>query len=363
MQELSLVIINYNGAGILPAALHAARSSRCAFAEVLVIDNGSEDGSEQAVADFEEVTFIALRRNLGPAAARNIGFRLARCDRILFQDNDILLSPDTAFLLDASLQAAGERALLCAPRVCYRDRPEIIQYDSAHCHVLGMMSLRHPNQPAHQHPGSLQRCTSLVTACFLIDRSRWQEARGQERLFDETLIFNFEDHDFGVRANLLGFNLYCNSEAVVLHGCGTPGQSWRPGDRIPAQRIFCLTRNRWWIVLRYFAWFSLLRLLPFFVVLEILQVAALVKKGFFTSWAAALVSTLRHLPRLLQQRRHWQSCRRRSDSDILIAGPLPLTDAMRPGRAAGSLLDLFHRALRWTCRKQRFPESDWRENA
>jgi hypothetical protein len=42
------------------------------------------------------------------------------------------------------------RALLVAPRVLYAHNPDVVQYDSADCHVLGLMSPRNANRPAAQ---------------------------------------------------------------------------------------------------------------------------------------------------------------------------------------------------------------------
>lgn len=355
MSATTLCIINFNGLSELKNAWQALSGIREQFAQILLIDNGSEDGSVAFARSLPGVEVVALNRNLGPAAARNLGFRLARYPRILFQDNDISLSPDTLPKLTKVLECHAN-ALIASPRVCYRHHPDLIQYDSANCHVLGMMSLRHANVPVDAAPSVLARCTSLVTACFLIDRDRWfLRVRPEARLFDETLIFNFEDHDLGVRANLLGFDLYCESQATVLHGGGTEGQSWRPGYDIPAQRIFCLTRNRWWIIIRYFSFRSLVSLLPFLLMLEGLQFAGLLMKGFGWQWVRAVISTLRYLPQLYRQRVKFQSQRVRSDREFLQPGPLPLTTAFTSHPRVAALLSRFDQALLAWCRMCGWP--------
>jgi len=348
VNDVTLCVINHNGLQHLQTLWQALQpwASRCA--EILVIDNASEDGSVAFVQALAGVHCLRLASNRGPAGARNLGFRLARYPRILFLDNDVVPTEVVLERLQADLDAHPD-ALLVAPRVCYASEPARIQYDSADCHLLGLMSLRHANRLVADCPPNLSRTTSLVTACFLIDRQRWQQRVENLNLFEERLIFNFEDHDFGVRASLLGFDLLCDSRATVLHGAGTAGQSWRPGGAVPRQRLFCLCRNRWWIVLRYFSAPTLMILLPFLLAFEALQLAGLVVRGHGRVWLDALGSTLVQAPWLWRQRRHWQRLRRRPDRAILVPGPLPLTTTWTSGSVAARLLGAFdHLLTRWS---------------
>ena len=333
---MTLCIINYNGVDHLRSAFEAIRQLPDGFDEILVIDNASTDDSVTYACSIEGVKVLQLARNDGPGAARNAGFKRARNDLILFQDNDIRLLPDTVNkLLEAINREKGP--LIVAPRVVYRQKPEIIQYDSADCHVLGMMTTRNTNQPASTVSQESVSTTSLVTACFLMQRQRWDDSP----LFDEQMIFNMEDHDLGVRANVLGHTLMVVPAATVLHGSGTAGLSWRPGYAIASQRIFCLIRNRWWILLRYFSLRTLVLLAPLLAAFEILQLAGMLSKGFWREWLEALYSTVQHLPRLLQQRRRLQANRQKADSLILKLAPLPLTSATLEKTSARRMVKLF----------------------
>jgi GT2 family glycosyltransferase len=228
-------------------------------------------------------------------------------------------------LRDALHGAAG--ALLVAPRVVLASAPDIVQFDSADCHFLGLMSTRNAGRPAHEVPVTVARTTSLVTACFLIDRARWLGGP----LFDEWFGFNYEDHDFGVRASVRGHDLLVAPAATVLHGSGTANLSYREGGPVPTQRVFFLLRNRWSILTKAYALRSLLLLAPVLLCFELFQFAGVASKGWAAQWRAALRSWWRELPRLLQDRRDLQRARRRRDRDILRAGPLPLTAAVNQG--------------------------------
>jgi GT2 family glycosyltransferase len=197
---ITLCIVNYNGAKYLSDALQAALNSSGGFSEILLVDNASTDASLELVQrHFPQVRVLALGENTGPAGARNAGYGAARSDVILFQDNDVRLHPECAATLYSQLRTKPG-ALLVAPRVLYQHDPAIIQYDSADCHFLGLMMPRNADRLAAEIDSDFVATTSLVTACFLVDRRRWPDSQ----LFDEDFVFNLEDHDFGVRANLQG---------------------------------------------------------------------------------------------------------------------------------------------------------------
>jgi GT2 family glycosyltransferase len=323
--DITLCIVNYEGAGHLPRALAAAQRSATPFAEILVVDNGSTDGGVAWLRNaFPETRLIELADNRGPAAARNAGFAAARHDLILFQDNDVQLGPATAGTLHDALLASPP-GLLVAPRVLYAADPATVQYDSADCHFLGLMATRNADRASSSLDADIARTTSLVTACFLIDRSRWHG----EAPFDEWFGFNLEDHDFGVRASVAGHHLLVAPAATVLHGAGTAGISYRPGGQVPVARVFYLIRNRWSVMTKAFALRSLLVLSPALLLYELLQLVGVASNGWTRQWGAALRSWWRELPRLRRERAVLQRSRIETDAVVLRGGPLPLTLAVR----------------------------------
>jgi GT2 family glycosyltransferase len=328
-QPVTLCIVNYEGAEHLPRALSAARAGGFPFAEILVVDNGSTDESVAWLRrEYPHVAVLELRTNRGPAGARNAGFAVARHDLVLFQDNDVQLDPRCAQTLLATLMSAP-RALAVAARVLYANNPALIQYDSADCHFLGLMATRNADRPVVDSPSATTATTSLVTACFLIDRARWSGGR----LFDEWFGFNYEDHDFGVRANVQGHELLIAPHARALHGGGTANLSYRTGGMVPRQRVFYLIRNRWCVLTKAFATRSLLLLAPLLLCYEIFQLVGVASKGWLGQWRAAVHSWWQELPRLRRERRELQRARRTPDRDILKGGRLPLTVAVTAGRA------------------------------
>lgn len=99
----AIVVLNYQRCEALRRTLAAARRQRGPVHEVIVVDNGSTDGSVEMVRrDFPDVHLIALDRNEG-TAARNVGVAAARADIVVTLDNDVLLTTaeDVARAVDA----------------------------------------------------------------------------------------------------------------------------------------------------------------------------------------------------------------------------------------------------------------------
>src|SRR5205823_12641609 len=110
----SIVVVNYNGRHFLAdclAALERQTVARHRY-EVLLIDNGSSDGSVAFVREeFPGVRVYALRENLGFTGANNLGFRLARGRYLVLLNNDTRVEPGW---LEGLLLASG---VASAPRV------------------------------------------------------------------------------------------------------------------------------------------------------------------------------------------------------------------------------------------------------
>ncbi|MBM3298036.1 MAG: glycosyltransferase, partial [Candidatus Aminicenantes bacterium] len=100
--ELSVIIVNHNGRAYLADCLSSLLRERSRRRwEVLVVDNASRDGSaEEAKKKFPEVGLIRNEKNMGFAAANNLGLARCRGEFVLF------LNPDTR------LEAGSLRTLL-----------------------------------------------------------------------------------------------------------------------------------------------------------------------------------------------------------------------------------------------------------
>jgi len=100
-RSISVVIPNRNGAATLGQCLGAALASDYGRFEVVVVDDGSEDGSVEIIERFP-CKLVRLDRHGGVSKARNAGARAASGELLLFIDNDCLLERETLSIASAS---------------------------------------------------------------------------------------------------------------------------------------------------------------------------------------------------------------------------------------------------------------------
>ena len=329
--KLTLCLVNRNGVRHLPASLPRIVACREHLDEAILADDASTDASVAEVrAALPDVRVVALDRNRGPGAARNAGLAAARHDRILFVDNDVQLEKDAIVGLMAALDERP-RAVVAVPRVLHASASERIQFEGADAHFLGLQRLACAERAAADCATETSLRTSLVTACFLLDRARWR-AHGSPGLFDESFFFNYEDHDLGLRISLLGGEILSVPRAHVLHGTGTEGLSFRAGSPYPTERVRFLIRNRWQILFKNFEARTLRACAPALALYEVLQLAAAMRRGWLGAWIAALGDLRRGRLRLLAERRVIQAARRVPDHAILCGGPAPFSAGLAHSR-------------------------------
>ena len=214
------------------------------------------------------------------------------------------------------------------PRVMYADQPSTVQFEGARAHFIGLMALEGAEQPIAGRAPAPRPISSIITACFLVDRRRW----GDTRLQDPSFFLYHEDHDLGLRAGQLGHGILSVPQAVCRHGKGTPGLSLRASDGYSSRRVVLMIANRWRILLTRYELRTLLLLAPALLTFELMQLAGSIAKGWFSSWAAAAATIVRDLPTIVRERRDWAGQRRYGDGRILEGGDLPFNPRLLRSR-------------------------------
>src|SRR5690606_35270134 len=151
---------------------------------------------------------------------------------------------------------------------------------------------------------------SLVSACFLVDRSRW---RGGP-MFDDAFFIYHDDHNLGLRTRPSGGAIQSFPSAYGLLGEGTSGLSlrWSGGSR--PLRVLGNIRNRWLILLKNYEIRTLVLLAPALIVYETFQLAGALKKRWHREWWQAFTSVATDWRRIRAKRRQVQLMRRVDDA-------------------------------------------------
>ncbi len=108
---ISIIIPNYNGSRTIGKCLDSIFSSDDPDREVIVVDDGSEDGSLDIIRKYP-CRVVTLEKHAGASAARNAGAHCSRGDVLFFTDADCLLNADTMRILRDSLAALPAHVVL-----------------------------------------------------------------------------------------------------------------------------------------------------------------------------------------------------------------------------------------------------------
>ena len=341
---VSAVVCNFNGEDYLPDCLDALLALEPNLDEILVVDDGSSDGSVELLRTrYEAVRVLELGNNRGPCAARNAGLAAAEHRAVLCVDNDVVLRKDVLAKLQAAFEENPEAAAIQTRSVVYSE-PETVHYDSANLHFAGLLTLRNFYSPLEEAEGEgVVEVDGLIALTMLLDR----EAVGEVGGFDETLFYLMEDYDLALRLRLRGHRLFVVEDAIALHKGGTPGLSFREGVHYPERRAYFHSRNRLMILIKCYHWRTLLFCSPALLVYEMVWFCFSILKGNLVPNLRGKLGVVARLLPLLEQRRSIQGARKLRDREVFVGGPLTLTPqlvASPMARRAASLLDVFLRS-------------------
>jgi GT2 family glycosyltransferase len=292
--SLSTLIVTWNSRPELERTLPALLPELGEGDELLVVDNGSGDGTRQLVAELAPAArFLPMDGNVGFAAACNAGAVEARGDLL------VILNPDAA-----PLPGWGEA--IRRPWLQGRDWAawqalvadgEGTRINSAGnpVHFAGIVWAGGHGRPIAEAPPAGE-VAALSGACLAIPLAGWRRAGG----FAERFFLYHEDVDLSLRLRLRGGALGIEPSAVVAHDYefGAREHKWR-----------WLERNRLAFLIRTYPASLLALLAPVLLATELALYAVAISGGWGRQNLAADLEALRWLPRLLRERRQIQGAR------------------------------------------------------
>lgn len=218
MSEVSIVIPNYNGKHFLEDCLKAVFAQEICEMEVIVVDNGSTDGSQELLREFPQVHTIKLDRNYGFCGAVNAGIRAAEGEFVILLNNDTEVDRNFAEELLKVIKS-DDRIFSCSSKMIqFHDRTRMDDGGDYYC-ALGWAFGRGKGHPVENY----DRQADVFAACAgaAIYRKSLLESLGY---FDEAHFAYLEDMDIGYRAKIQGYRNVYAPKAVVYHvGSGFSG--------------------------------------------------------------------------------------------------------------------------------------------
>ncbi|MDH3615898.1 MAG: flippase-like domain-containing protein [Gammaproteobacteria bacterium] len=225
--SVALIVLNYQRKDLLLQCLEAASATLHASCQIVVVDNGSTDGSADAAERaFPDAIVLRNEDNQGVAGGRNVGACWVRenlgANYLVFIDNDTLLEPESigelvrrcaddpsvGLVAPKAFRKKGDRVLLSAGGLKFNPYTGVL-----HDVASGEIDDGNFNQPRY-----VQACPGFA---FLVRRDVFDRVG----FFDEHFNpYGWEDADFSLRASGHGYRIAYAPMAVVYHLGGRAGR-------------------------------------------------------------------------------------------------------------------------------------------
>ena len=306
------MIPNRDGRLRLDACLRSVAAQTLPGLEVIVVDNGSRDGSIELLAErHADVRVLVSASNRGFAAAVNAGAAAARGEALLLLNNDVELDAACVESLLRGLDRHPRAAAVCA-RLLRADDERVL--DGAGDALTRSLKAfrRGDGEPADGRFLTEEEVFSAPGTVALWRASAFRRLGG----FDEAFFAYYEDVDLGLRARLHGYEFWYVPSAVARHVRGATSASRRREFD-----SYWAVRNRLAMIARAIPRGWLLRDAHLIVLGELASLAAATVRGDLRHVLRAYAHTIESSPRLLRDRRAilagatagWRDVRLRSD--------------------------------------------------
>jgi len=259
--ELSIIIVNFNTKDITRACLDSiAKWREGGTWEIIVVDNGSTDGSVDMLKKYAGITRILNKKNLGFAKANNKGIKIAKGKYILLLNSDTEIREDSIGTMlrfmdgHTSAGAATCRLDLVGGKMdpaCHRGFPTPW---AAFTYLTGLEKLFPASRVfGRYHMGyknmTIPHQVDCVSGAFFLVR---REVIDDVGLLDEDFFMYAEDIDWAYRMKAHGWEIWFNPEASVLHKKKQSGRSNLLRSRAVTTEIYFHTYN-WLFYKKHYA--------------------------------------------------------------------------------------------------------------
>ena len=311
--RVAVIVLNWNGAEVLPACLDALRAQAGVEFAALIVDNGSDDGSrEMAERACPEMDLLALPRNLGFAAGNNAGIEHVwrenpSVEFIALLNNDTCVQPSWLATLMTAL-ANRPDAGMAASKILYWDgqhQPTTIDTAGDIFYTYGLASKRGTGKLASAY-GTPDEIFGASAVAVLYRATLLR----QIGLFDPQFFAYNEDVDLSFRAQLMGWRCVYEPTAVVWHRVSF-------STRCSCDRTMVWTkRNTVWVLVKNMPTLLLWWYLPQIALHFILSDVAWMLRGRCVPVMQGRWQAFRGLRAMLGQRGHIQATRLLSNREL-----------------------------------------------
>ena len=277
MQKVTIVIPNYNGRRLLENCLKTLENQTYTDFKVLIIDNGSTDGSKEIISDTLDMEMVSLETNLGFCGAVNLGIQMTNTPYIILLNND---TETDRYFVETLLKAIerSEKIFSCGAQMIDFQNHKILDNAGDLYTAMGWAVAR----------GKGKRCIDYekkkrVFSCCAGAAIYRMDILNQIGGLDEHHFAYLEDLDIGYRARIFGYQNWYAPKAKVYHvGSGTSG------SRYNQFKIRYSSRNNIYLIYKNMPFFQIVLNLPFLLVGFGAKILFFASKGFGREYLAGI---------------------------------------------------------------------------
>ena len=241
--KVSVLIVNWNGLRHLPECLESLEKQSYREFEVIVVDNGSTDGSLEYLRESHPwVRLVPLPENTGFAGGNNAGLEQAQGEYVVTLNNDTIVLPDFLEEMVAVADAHPDAGMVAA-RICNNFERDTI--DSLGIAICPDAMSRGAGRGRRFSEQKLDRVEEILfpSACAALYRRKMLDEIG---FFDETFFAYCEDSDLGLRGRFAGWKALLARDAVVYHKYSMTSGAFSP------LKLYLVERNHYFVALKNF---------------------------------------------------------------------------------------------------------------
>lgn len=316
--SVTVIIVNWNAGALLARCLDCLARQTVAPAHIIVVDNGSTDGSLEGLPAVPGLRVERMNANLGFAAGNNRALALCETEFVALLNPDAFAQPQWLEKLLEAAAAHPEAAAFGSLQLSDAD-PGIVDDIGDVYHLSGYVWQEAHGarlRPEHLHAREI---FSPCAAAALYRRSALEAVQG----FDEDFFCYVEDADLGFRLRLAGYGARSVPQAVVRH-VGSATSGGRRNDF----SVYYGHRNVLWAFVRNMPGAMLWLFAPAHLLVSMVVLVRFALKRQLKVWLRAKRDAVRGLPRAWAKRRATQAGRKASLGEIwqaldkrLVLGP------------------------------------------
>jgi GT2 family glycosyltransferase len=215
--HIAIIILNWNQRQVTLDCLASLREQHYSNLSIILVDNGSSDGSVAAVHSmYPEVTVLQNSENLGFAEGNNVGIRYALqsdAQYIMLMNNDTTVDPE---MLDDLVAVIGADTTvgIVGPKMLYFDHPDLIWCAGNKINWRNGKTIRLQSEQKDKGADGDSREVDFITACAIILRRQVIEQIG---LLDPRFFIYYEETDWCIRARRVGWHILYVPRARLYH--------------------------------------------------------------------------------------------------------------------------------------------------